>query len=932
MMYRWNKHYDVYAHLGAPKPGEKGYKAPAKSYRKEAQGIWDQFSRSLSDPEVTMALHPYLEGDEDPDWTFEEILDVMGVPRRLHGKALTKADREAFFWFLFSLTEEADFASARRYGVEKISDREKRRLKKKGLPIPQRFTSERAKYGHQMPKWLILAMLEDVLQPDHALRLVNIPLKQAIAFVKKHHSALDKVENRGVLFSTGIKKGDRLVAVALAGTPSARWSKQASSHNVLELYRIASDGTVRGASSRLAGRMIDLLEQSKRGGPDEPALFVTYSLLSEAGATYRALKEKGLRPTEITGGLEPMGARAGSQEGLKGDFKIRWEAGEAAKEPNWAILDAIGFGKGVAQKRKKEIRKRRKGTTYFASGTNSAGEIRGFLQAGSHIGTAAHLCKKTCLREYAKAAGKGNKIFVDSGAYSEVAGKGHPMYDPDGPPVVVKPMSEKDWKHVFGIYFQLAEALGSQLYVVAPDQIGNQRVSFERVKKYMPYLDDLTLLGVNFIVPIQRGQYSMAEYDAALMKLFNQSAYFKGRTDDLIRGIPMKKGAPSLKELEAYFKAVKPKRVHLLGMGPNSQKWPRVKKLMEKLIPHAEVFMDSVRIRAIVGRKKGIKPLTAAQDAAERNIIAEARLRGVTEMEFFDTKTGKNLVIDEFTVLAYPETWIAQSQLPRVVEWLGMKEKWPRPKSGWKTPSLAELKKDEALCMERRRAAGAWRRLGITHDKWCEKPKMAYLDAWHESLNLRNYEPTPGLNTGWLSQADVKTILKSPDSFADWYRNLYVTKRKAERERMEIIPLLKELWDDKVSQMAEQKVFAGEKKRRAVTSLSPEMLLQIPEFLTVRPFYEVALPEGEKEEVMAIGVRGVWGAHEENLEEFAIAHIPTGRILMRNLSSRTAAKDALKDVEKSLGQLGAKKKLGKPFTAAERAKLKKFLVRFYREA
>jgi hypothetical protein len=107
---------------------------------------------------------------------------------------------------------------------------------------------------------------------------------------------------------------------------------------VVELTRIASDGTAKNAASMLASRILDLASSSKRGDPSKPWLFVTYSLVGEPGTPYKAIRDKGLRPVARIGGRLPHGARAGGA-GLSDVPKIRWEAGPVAEPPRWELLE-----------------------------------------------------------------------------------------------------------------------------------------------------------------------------------------------------------------------------------------------------------------------------------------------------------------------------------------------------------------------------------------------------------------------------------------------------------------------------------------------------------------------------------------------------------------------------------------------------------------
>ncbi len=184
-----------------------------------------------------------------------------------------------------------------------------------------------------LPRFLAEAIVEDMID-KRPLRLVAVTLETAEEYVAEHHSSLPQFNRKGLMYALGIVSEGQLVAVATAGTPTGRW---ADPHHVLELTRIASSGRVRGAASMLVARLIDLLPRSIRPGSHEPAVFVTYSLTSQEGSTYKALADKGLRPVEIVKGkAAPGGARETSS--LAELDKIRWEAGPGARPADWGLL------------------------------------------------------------------------------------------------------------------------------------------------------------------------------------------------------------------------------------------------------------------------------------------------------------------------------------------------------------------------------------------------------------------------------------------------------------------------------------------------------------------------------------------------------------------------------------------------------------------
>jgi hypothetical protein len=188
--------------------------------------------------------------------------------------------------------------------------------------------------GFEIPEWAALAVLTDNLAEDAELRLVPVSKQDAFDFVRRHHSAPPEANPRGLLFAIGVARGARLVGVALCNAPTARY---ADPHGVVELTRVATDGTVKGAASKLVARVLDVWRLAARTAPSK---LVTYSLSSEEGATYKALADKGLRPVARIAGRAPGGARGGvtGDPSLAREDKIRWEAGPNAGPADWSLV------------------------------------------------------------------------------------------------------------------------------------------------------------------------------------------------------------------------------------------------------------------------------------------------------------------------------------------------------------------------------------------------------------------------------------------------------------------------------------------------------------------------------------------------------------------------------------------------------------------
>lgn len=199
-------------------------------------------------------------------------------------------------------------------------------------------------------------IVDRIWEAERHLELRSIDKDQACEFVARHHSMLPYCNPRGMMYAIGAfwrspvdghrdRNGRTLVAVATAGTPTGRWGPgPCPVDGILELTRIASvSGLTRqdrrgrtvpvNASSALASRLIDLLPSSGRRGT-VGCRFVTYSVVGERATTYLALVAKGLRPVGVIHGKSPKGAH-GEVAMLD---KIVWEAGPAARDPDWSVL------------------------------------------------------------------------------------------------------------------------------------------------------------------------------------------------------------------------------------------------------------------------------------------------------------------------------------------------------------------------------------------------------------------------------------------------------------------------------------------------------------------------------------------------------------------------------------------------------------------
>lgn len=252
----------------------------------------------------------------------------------------------------------------------------------------------------------------------------------------------------------------------------------------------------------------------------------------------------------------------------------------------------------------------------FASGSNRVGEIRGMAAARMDIGVAAPHVSAKSERELLKLAGTDVQVFVDSGAFSEVKWNAERLCMD-----VVKPITDAEWRDRLALYKRLADGLGEQVWLVAPDQVGSQEVTLERLARYRAELAELADTGCVIMVVAQKGAMTQAAFYAAAL----EAAGLTGR-ENVVPALPCKKAATTAAEVEAFVREVQPAHVHLLGKGPTARDVARYLAVFAADGIETSVSLDSCWITANVGRKGKVRRYTAAQDYAGRVLAAAGRI------------------------------------------------------------------------------------------------------------------------------------------------------------------------------------------------------------------------------------------------------------------------------------------------------------------
>ena len=165
-----------------------------------------------------------------------------------------------------------------------------------------------------------------------ALRVTPVTLGDARVFVERHHSHHHAPV--GGLLAASVAEGDRVCCVAVLSRPVARMLDARG--DTAEVTRVASDGTRHAASMCLAAITRAALALGWRR-------LVSYTLLGEAGTSYRAAGWRCTGLVEASQGWHSRDGRTISQGGAK----ARWETGPDALTESPEAVAAVAAAVGV---------------------------------------------------------------------------------------------------------------------------------------------------------------------------------------------------------------------------------------------------------------------------------------------------------------------------------------------------------------------------------------------------------------------------------------------------------------------------------------------------------------------------------------------------------------------------------------------------------
>ncbi len=275
----------------------------------------------------------------------------------------------------------------------------------------------------------------------------------------------------------------------------------------------------------------------------------------------------------------------------------------------------------------------------FASGVNEAREIRGFSLARIPIGFSAGHVRGEAIAELQRSE---LPLFADSGAFSEVALTAAGL-------VVVHPISHQGWSKRLSLYQLLAERHGSNLSVVVPDRVADQKHTLVLLARYRRQLESLAETGARLLIPVQAG--------ALTPEIFFQLALdVAGVT--MSPALPMKKAGMSHGKVLAFLQEVRPAHVHLLGMGFERERAKRLVRLLLSSFEALTVSLDSNRLRAVAGHSR---PMTGQERRYQATPVSSL----YAEVEH-PALAGSRVHLDYTEAIAFPSMWAGAPELERI--------------------------------------------------------------------------------------------------------------------------------------------------------------------------------------------------------------------------------------------------------------------------
>lgn len=254
----------------------------------------------------------------------------------------------------------------------------------------------------------------------------------------------------------------------------------------------------------------------------------------------------------------------------------------------------------------------------YRSGASSKADAIGIVNAGVPLGITAMDSSSNVLDIAAEYASRGGNVFVDSGAFR-----------------LVRTGGTIDYAVVISRYRYLMERTQqpSNLLLVAPDVVGDQKQSIEMLSNWLVPVRELIDSGAQVMVPIQKGAIQLEMYWRKVSASLDR---------EFVVGLPSNAAAIPEKEVLSFLKAVRPAAVHFLGCRANC--------LVHKAqfaSPATVITSDASTLRSHLGKGRALTELhkSLAEENCHQALHGRGPFTGFDETEIFACL--QDLIIDK---------------------------------------------------------------------------------------------------------------------------------------------------------------------------------------------------------------------------------------------------------------------------------------------
>lgn len=376
----------------------------------------------------------------------------------------------------------------------------------------------------------------------------------------------------------------------------------------------------------------------------------------------------------------------------------------------------------------------------FASGSNEPSEVWGFASVGIPPGLAADCLVRDggfapCVDELGRLAGTGMPVLLDSGAFGAFTSGVE--------------ITDAEWTARLELYLHLAKVLGRQLYLVAPDKVGDQEATLALLARYALEVREAAGYGAQFLMPLQPGAMALDEFQQAAQEVVGLA---------MVPAFPMR-GGVTPEEVVAFVRAMAPPKIHLLGLGAANRKTQGLLDALWEVKPDLHIQQDAMLLKSRVGTKV----------APRQFDITSRKATSFCEEAFADVDawdTGWRYT-DE---AGDPSAWLPKVVRGRVVEAVQMTPAQARAfkqdpteflqspvhegedLAWWEVPHLQALLDAAWAEMVQRRTATR-RRAWAIHEAFSDHP-AAHQFSTSEGLFAGDIDPGPSFRT----QTEVQEI------------------------------------------------------------------------------------------------------------------------------------------------------------------------------